>query len=123
MKGQSEQEQKRMIGERLYAKIEATEPTLAGKITGMLLEMENSAILQLLNDETELSKKIDEATQVLKEHNTPETVLSKKKRVSNQVRNCVCTEIGTFGYRAVCGRTTHIGHSEYIGTNHGNDQL
>ena len=35
--------QKNVIGERLYALIHATQPELAGKVTGMLLELASSS--------------------------------------------------------------------------------
>jgi len=41
------QQQKQMLGEAIYPKIQQLQPDLAGKITGMLLEMDNSELLSL----------------------------------------------------------------------------
>lgn len=65
----SPENQKQMLGEALYPKVQATEPALAGKITGMLLEMENGEIINLLEDEESLKTKVNEALEVLKEWN------------------------------------------------------
>lgn len=65
----SPENQKQMLGEALYPKVQAAEPALAGKITGMLLEMENGEILNLLEDEASLKTKVNEALEVLKEWN------------------------------------------------------
>ena len=62
------QEQKNMIGERLYPLIYNHQPGLAGKITGMLLEMDNSELLNLIESPDALAHKIDEALNVLKNH-------------------------------------------------------
>jgi polyadenylate-binding protein len=60
--------QKQMLGERLYPLIHQQQPEYAGKITGMLLEMQTSELLHLLEDNEALESKITEAVEVLEEH-------------------------------------------------------
>lgn len=60
--------QKQMLGEALFPLIASREPAHAGKITGMLLEMDNSELLHLLESPEALEGKIEEAVIVLKQH-------------------------------------------------------
>lgn len=57
--------QKQMLGEKLFPAIAKLQPELAGKITGMMLEMDNSELLILLESEQQLRFKVDEALRVL----------------------------------------------------------
>nr|XP_037838665.1 polyadenylate-binding protein 1-like isoform X1 [Chlorocebus sabaeus] len=65
-------EQKQMIGERLYPLIHDVHTQLAGKITGMLLEIDNSELLLMLESPESLHAKIDEAVAVLQAHQAME---------------------------------------------------
>ncbi|WCJ34409.1 Polyadenylate-binding protein [Euphorbia peplus] len=60
------EEQKQILGEQLYPLIQKHKPDLVAKITGMLLEMDNSELLLLLESPESLAAKVDEAVQVLK---------------------------------------------------------
>jgi len=62
------QEQKQMLGERLFPLIQRMYPDLAGKITGMLLEIDNAELVHMLEDQTSLKGKVEEAVSVLQAH-------------------------------------------------------
>ncbi|XP_029395915.1 polyadenylate-binding protein 4 isoform X3 [Mus pahari] len=62
------QEQKQMLGERLFPLIQTMHSNLAGKITGMLLEIDNSELLHMLESPESLRSKVDEAVAVLQAH-------------------------------------------------------
>lgn len=60
------QEQKQMLGERLYPLIQRIcKEQDVGKITGMMLEMDNGELLMMLENEELLQAKVNEATNVL----------------------------------------------------------
>ncbi|EPQ66405.1 Bgt-2009 [Blumeria graminis f. sp. tritici] len=62
------QQQKQVLGEALFPKIQVLQPELAGKITGMLLEMENQELVNLIEDNTALRAKVEEALTVYDEY-------------------------------------------------------
>jgi len=62
------QEQKQMLGERLYPLINNIYPEWAGKITGMLLEIDNAELLHMLDSQESLREKVEEAFRVLEAH-------------------------------------------------------
>ena len=58
-----------MLGERLFPLIQTMYSNLAGKITGMLLEIGNSELLHMLESPESLRSKVDEeAVAVLQAH-------------------------------------------------------
>merc|ERR1711899_59229 len=61
-------EQKQMLGERLFPLIQSMFPDLAGKITGMLLEIDNSELVHMLEHKESLTSKVEEAVAVLQAH-------------------------------------------------------
>jgi len=65
----SQEQQKQLLGERLYALIAPSQPTLTGKITGMLLEgLDNGELLHLIDSPEALQAKIQEAIAALHAH-------------------------------------------------------
>jgi len=72
------QEQKQMLGERLFPLIQRMHNDLAGKITGMLLEIDNSELLHMLESEPSLKMKVEEAVAVLQAHQAKEASTKKE---------------------------------------------
>lgn len=68
------QEQKQMLGERLFPLIQCMYPNLTGKITGMLLEIDNSELLHMLEHGESLKAKVEEAVAVLQAHQAKQAV-------------------------------------------------
>eukprot|EP00421_Protoceratium_reticulatum_P030300 CAMPEP_0168478644 /NCGR_PEP_ID=MMETSP0228-20121227/63062_1 /TAXON_ID=133427 /ORGANISM="Protoceratium reticulatum, Strain CCCM 535 (=CCMP 1889)" /LENGTH=245 /DNA_ID=CAMNT_0008494907 /DNA_START=63 /DNA_END=800 /DNA_ORIENTATION=+ len=53
--------QKQMIGEKLFPAIAAHQPDLAGKITGILLELDNTELLTIIESQQQLMSRMDSA--------------------------------------------------------------
>ncbi|KAK9946482.1 hypothetical protein M0R45_011947 [Rubus argutus] len=60
------EEQRTMLGEALYPQVDALEPDSAAKVTGMLLEMDQTEVLHLLESPEALKAKVAEAIEVLR---------------------------------------------------------
>ncbi|KAK9667139.1 hypothetical protein RND81_14G235800 [Saponaria officinalis] len=58
--------QRLVLGENLYPLVEQVEPELAAKVTGMLLEMDQTEVLHLLESPDALKSKVAEAMDVLR---------------------------------------------------------
>jgi len=52
---------KQLVGEILYPKVYSISPENVGKLTGMLLELSNAELVNILNDEATLRLRVDEA--------------------------------------------------------------
>ncbi|XP_028076049.1 golgin subfamily A member 5-like [Camellia sinensis] len=85
--------QRMMLGEQLFPLVERVEPDHAGKVTGMLLEMDQTEVLHLIEALDALKKKVSEALGVLyltssgpneKANKEVEAVAKKKKRVKDR---------------------------------------
>ena len=55
-----------MLGEQLYPLVQQIEQEHARKVTGMLLEMDQTEVLHLIESPDALQKKVGEALEVLK---------------------------------------------------------
>ncbi|KAG8505764.1 Polyadenylate-binding protein 4, partial [Galemys pyrenaicus] len=64
-------------GERLFPLIQTMHSNLAGKITGMLLEIDNSELLHMLESPESLRSKVDEAVAVLQAHHAKKEAAQK----------------------------------------------
>lgn len=73
-------EQKQMLGERLFPLIQRMYPELAGKITGMLLEIDNSELLHMLEHTDSLKAKVEEAVAVLQAHQAKQAAAASSKK-------------------------------------------
>merc|ERR1712000_729884 len=62
------EEQKNTLGERLFVQVQTIHQPQAAKITGMLLEMDVSEIIHIIENESVLRAKVNEALAVLRDY-------------------------------------------------------
>ena len=60
--------QKQILGDAVYPLVFERFPQLAGKLTGILLQMDNAELLHLLEDQANLHQELDKANEVLRQH-------------------------------------------------------
>jgi len=82
------QEQKQMLGERLFPLIHNMHPELAGKITGMLLEIDISELLYMLESRESLKAKVEEAVAVLHAHQAKARVIQNQRMWGSRRGGC-----------------------------------
>lgn len=76
----SPQQEKQILGEALYSKIELLDAELAGKITGMLLESETTQELRdLIEDDNARLARFNEAVRVHEEHVKAQQAINLRK--------------------------------------------
>ncbi|KAJ4848048.1 hypothetical protein Tsubulata_044383 [Turnera subulata] len=63
------EERTKMLGDQLYPLVQRLEPEHVGKVTGMLLEMDQTEVLHLIESPDALKRKVAEALQILGEAN------------------------------------------------------
>lgn len=76
------EQQKVMLGERLYPLIHIRQPESASKITGMLLEMDKAELLHLIEAPEALEAKVNEAVDVLRKHQQAQQQQQQQQQVA-----------------------------------------
>ncbi|VDD75608.1 unnamed protein product [Mesocestoides corti] len=66
----TEQDQKQMLGEQIFRKVEKINSDLAGKITGMLIGMDATELVRMLESDDILHEKVQEGIAVLEKRAT-----------------------------------------------------
>ena len=78
------QERKQILGEKLYPMVQINYPELAGKITEMLLDLDNEVVLEILQDKNSLKEKVEKALEFLKNNKRIENTTSKKNVIEDE---------------------------------------
>ncbi|XP_017786625.1 PREDICTED: polyadenylate-binding protein 4-like [Nicrophorus vespilloides] len=76
------EDQKQILGAKLFPHVEKMYPEMAGKITGMLLEIDTSELIHMIEDQDSLRAKVEEAIAVLQAHQERNQVMQQNKKVA-----------------------------------------
>lgn len=79
-------QQKRVLGEALFSAVHLLAPKVEAKVTGMLLELGNEEIIEILRDPPALRAKVQEAVRALDEHNKRQQQQKKIQHPQHQQR-------------------------------------
>ncbi|KAF6773491.1 hypothetical protein AHF37_07911 [Paragonimus kellicotti] len=93
----SEEDQKRTLGERLFPLVQEIYPTLAQKLTGMMLGMDNAEVINLLESKESLRAKLEEGISVLKNSRNLPPDLIEEANVSSDAAAMGTTQPGQNG--------------------------
>lgn len=74
-----------MLGENLYPLVEQLEGEAAAKVTGMLLEMDQTEVLHLLESPEALKAKVAEAMEVLRNVSQQQQAASNSPSAADQL--------------------------------------
>ncbi|CAC5396800.1 PABPC [Mytilus coruscus] len=120
----SPQQQKQMLGERLFALIQNMCPNQAEKITGMILEMDNSELLNMLKSKELIEAKVREAVAVLESHHAKESSTSTNipVEIKSDPEQAACLPVSTSDIRTMDANPGGVPKeaSSYLGTQIGN---
>ena len=59
---------RQVLGDAMYGHVFSRYPRLAGKLTGMLLQLDEQELVQVLDDAPKRTRLMDEANEVLRQH-------------------------------------------------------
>ncbi|GFU25773.1 e3 ubiquitin-protein ligase UBR5 [Nephila pilipes] len=93
---------RQQLGQRLYPRVRTITPSLANRVTGMLLELSAAQLLMLLASDDALRQKVDEATDIILSH----------QRDSNNGDYLLDSDVFSLGKRSRSGSTTRRSDGE-----------
>ncbi|KAM7262788.1 hypothetical protein ACFE04_000471 [Oxalis oulophora] len=98
----SPEQQRTVLGESLYPLVDSIEHENAAKVTGMLLEMDQTEVLHLLESPEALKAKVGEALEVLKTVASTPQVNGQTDRMDDRRRLDICISLHLYVCEEAC---------------------